>query len=441
MNRTTRALGTALLTASLLPALIGCSATTVDENTLVIWDTGLLSRVNEDGSPDDEKSFLDTMIKEFEAEHDGVTVKLVQQSGSISENSAQFQAAAIAGDGPDIRVQYAGGPTISLAEFYTDLEPLLDNTVYDTMSGFTVNRENFDPNGRLIGMPYGAGNMFTVFANNEILRKAGLDPNKAPETWEELLANAKTITQTTDSFGMAVGNQEGYVGAWVITALVGGELGPDVFSEMYNGSIPADNPAMVKAYEAFADWQRSGVTNPDAAQLPANDASTLFFSGKAGYIIVGSWENNNMLERFGADGVSVYRIPVLAGAAHPKIGAGGPEIALSIAEASTHKELAAEFLNHLASVESHNTYVRLAQTQAANHKDFDRSALTNPLLLKELKDLDEATDGITFGYDSVMPQATIDLFYRLNSSAFNGTASPKDVVKQLSESLAQELAD
>lgn len=164
---------------------------------MLVWDTGILGRSPLESGEVDPNSFLDRMAIAFEEANPGVNITIVQQGGDISTNTAQFQAAAIAGTGPDIRVQYAGGPTISFNEFFTDLEPYLTEDILESMTGWNVNREDFDPDGRILGMPYGAGNLFTVFQNHKVLREAGLDPANHPKTWEELLENGRTIQSKT----------------------------------------------------------------------------------------------------------------------------------------------------------------------------------------------------------------------------------------------------
>lgn len=438
-----RRIGAFVAAAGLVAGLAACSSGggEGDDQTLLIWDTGLLGTTLENGDPDMEKSFLDRMAAEFEEANPGVTVEVVQQGGDISSAAAQFQAASIAGNGPDIRIQYAGGPTISYAEFFTDLEPLLTPEIIDSMAGFNVNREGYAPDGRMLGMPYGAGNLFTVFANNEVLEEAGLDPADTPETWEELVENGQQVVDNTDTNGFWVANLEGYVGAWMISALVGGELGETAFTDMYAGEVRLDDPAMVKAYEAFADWGASGLTNPDAGQVSNGDSTAGFVAGGAAYYLVGSWENQNMLDAFGEDGVSVFFIPMFEGAEYPDMGAGGPEIAISVTEYSEKKDLAAQFLQFLAEPENQDLFVELRQTQASNHVDGDPSKISNPLLQAEFAELQEATDGVVFAFDSVMPQATIDLFYRVNAGVFLGSITPEDAVAQLQASYEQEIAN
>jgi ABC-type glycerol-3-phosphate transport system substrate-binding protein len=424
---------------ALTTSLVGCSSS--DEavsGELLIWDTGILGKdVSDD--PYADKAFLNQMVLEFEEANPGVSVTLVQQGGDISANAAQFQAAAIAGTGPDIRVQYAGGPTTSFAEFFEDLEPLIPAETLDAMAGQYVNREGFNSTGRLLGMTYGAGNLFVVFQNADVLKEAGIDPSVKPANWEALMANAKQVTDKTDKDGFYTGNLEGYPGAWFISNMVGGELGQTAFTDMFSGKIPVDDPAMIKAYQAYADWGASTVNNPDAAQAPAGGQG--FVAGKAGYYLVGSWENNGMTDAFGADGpVSSFFIPTLTGAKYSKIGSGGPEIALSITKASKNKALAAEFLKFIARPEHQDRFVEIYQTQGSNHKDGDSSMIKNPRLKEQFEQLAQSTDGVTFAFDSVMPQATIDLFYRVNSGVFSGAIKPADAVAQLKASYEQEIA-
>ena len=424
---------------ALTTSLVGCSSS--DEalsGELLIWDTGILGKDATD-DPYADKAFLNQMGVEFEEANPGVKVTIVQQGGDISTNAAQFQAAAIAGTGPDIRVQYAGGPTTSFADFFEDLGPLIPAETLDAMAGQYVNREGFSSTGRLLGMTYGAGNLFVVFQNADVLKEAGIDPSVKPATWEALMANAKQITDKTDKNGFYTGNLEGYPGAWFISNMVGGELGQTAFTDMYSGKIPVDDPAMLKAYQAYADWGASTVNNPDAAQVSAGGQG--FVAGKAGYYLVGSWENNGMTEAFGETGpLSSFFIPTLTGAKYTKIGSGGPEIALSITKASKNKALAAEFLKFIARPEHQDRFVEIYQTQGSNHKDGDSSMIKNPRLKEQFEQLAQSTDGVTFAFDSVMPQATIDLFYRVNSGVFSGAIKPADAVAQLKASYEQEIA-
>ena len=409
-------------------------ASTDEQVELLVWDTGLLGRPAEEGG----QSFLDIAVERFQAEFPNITVKVVQQGGDISTNGAQFQAAAVAGTGPDIRIQYAGGPTLSFAEFFADHSDVFDADTFSNMSGWNTVRENYDPNGKLLGMPYGAGLYFNIFYNKQMLQDAGLNPDDHPETWDELLANARQIKERTGKNAFWMANLEGYVGAWFVGAMLGGELGETASLDMYRGTQALDSEAMLKVYQAWADLGASGLTNPDAGSVSNGESTAGFVQGKGAYYLVGSWENSNMATEFG-DGVGTFYIPMLSGAQFPKAVAGGPAVSISITNYSTKQEAAKEFLRFLARPDIQDIYVQINQSEASNHKQSDPSVIQNALLQEQARQLVDFGP-VVFPFDSVMPQSVIDLFYRLNASVFLGQTSPADAVAQLQAANEQELA-
>jgi len=446
----TRRLGAAAVSAGLLLTLAACSDSS-DPNAsdgngnggdtveVVIWDTGLLGKTTEDGKPDIDNSFLDQAAAMFQEENPNIHIKVVQQGGDITANGAEFQAASIAGNGPDMRVQYAGGPTLSYSDFFLDLSDVFDQATYDSITGWNTVRENYDSNGALLGLPYGAGSYFTVFYNKDMLTAAGLNPDNPPTTWEGLMANGKQILDTTGQTPFWVANLEGYVGAWVVGALLGGELGPTVSTDMYTGVIPVDNPSFVKVYQAWADFGASGLTNADAGEVSNGDSTAGFVQGKGAYYIVGSWENENMTKEFG-DGVGTFFIPMLQGAKYPNTAAGGPNVAVSVTNYSKHQAEAEKFLQFLARPDVQDIYVKLNQIEASSNKNGDPSVITNPLLQEQAKQLANVDD-VVYPFDNVMPSSVIDLFYKLNASVFLGGTSPEDAVQQLSDAFATAQAE
>ncbi len=424
-----RQVGALLLTAGLFVGLVGCAPAADDGKTnLLIWDTGLLGKVNEDGTIPDN-SFLNVAADQYMEENPDVSIEIVQQGGDITTNQAQFEAASIAGNGPDIRVQYAGGPTLSFADYFLDLSDTFDQSIFDDMSGWNTVRQDYSQDGALLGMPYGAGTYFTVFVNHDLVESAGMDPAEVPGSWEDLLALGQEYKDKTGGTAFWIANLEGYVGAWVVAALAGGEGGENTFTDMYSGAEPIDGKPMLDAYKAWADFGASGLINPDAGELSNGDASTGFLTGQAPYYIVGMWEDANLYENFG-DRVSSFFIPMLDGAEYPSVAAGGPSNALSITNYSKHQDEAKDFLRFLAQPEIQDIYVGMTQIEASNSLSADPSVIENPLLQAQAAELTTIETKV-YPFDNVMPQAVIDLFYRLNASTFLGTTTPEDAVAQL----------
>ncbi|MFC0678781.1 ABC transporter substrate-binding protein [Lysobacter korlensis] len=435
-------IGATLVATGMVVGLAACSTgggggDDADSGTteLLIWDGVNLAPTTE-GGEGAENSFLHAAAAQFEEENEDISIEIVQTEGDISASSAQFQAASIAGDGPDIRTSFTGGNTISFADFLLDLDGTFDQEVMEDLSGWNTVREGYAEDGALLGLPYGGGSYFYVFYNKEMAEAAGVDLSTPPSTWEEMLDLAQDTIDGGQP-GFFIANQEGYVGAWVIAALVGGELGDTAFTQMYNQEIPLDHPAMVKAYDAYSQLYERGLTNEDAGSVPNGDALSNFVQGNGTFHISGGWENAPLVEAMG-DNVGVFPIPVMEGAEFPDTAAGGPNTAISITNYSDHQEEAKEFLRFLAQPEIIDMYVEMTQTEASNSESADPSVITNPLLQQEAEFLKTA-DAVVFPFDNVMPQGLIDLFYRVNATTFLGTTSPEDAVSQLADLGESEL--
>jgi ABC-type glycerol-3-phosphate transport system substrate-binding protein len=431
--RTVVAIATA---AGLLIGASACSSSGSDPNAkqqLLIWDTGLLGAVNKDGSAT-SKSFLHQAAKDFQADHKNVTVKIVEQGGDISANAAQFKAASIAGNGPDIHIQYTGGPTLAFSKYFENLDNVIDKSELSNFAGLNTVRKDFSKDGSLLALPYGAGTYFTVWYNKKLLSSAGVsDP--VPKTWEDMVAKGEEYQKKTGKSAFHVANLEGYVGAWVVAALAAGQLGSNAFTDMYTGKTKIDSSAMTKAYTAWQEFNKPALVNGDAGELSNGDADTGFLNGDAPYYFSGTWGDSTMKDALGDD-VGWFYIPMLKGAKYPDVAAGGPQVAVSITKYAKHKDAAKEFLQYLAEPKVQDLYVKLNQKEGSSNKKGDTSVIDNPLLEAQTTALKKAT--IVFPFDNVMPQSVIDLYYRLDASTFLGTTSPKDAVKQLQAALTAE---
>ncbi|NEN04745.1 extracellular solute-binding protein [Diaminobutyricibacter tongyongensis] len=433
-----RRLGVLLLAGAVIAALAGCGAANASGKTdLVIWDPALLNHVSDKGVVDKDHSFLTQAVAAYEKMNPNVSIKVVETSGDISKSSAQFQAASIAKNGPDIRVSFAGGNTISFSDFLLDLNGVFDKGTMSDLSGWNTVRQGYKPNGKLDALPIGAGSYFYVYYNKKTMADAGVDMSKPPADWSSLLDLAKKV-KAAGKTPFFVANQEGYVGAWVIAALAGSELGPDTFTKMYRGAIPIDDPTMVKAYTAYAQLYKDGLTNPDAGSVGNADSLAGFVQGKGAMYFSGGWDNAGLTQSLG-DNVGAFPIPVLDGAKYPATLAGGPNVAVSITSYSKNPEAAKDFLRYLAKPSTIDLYVKLSQTEASNSNKADPSVITNPLLKAQAAGL-KKIDNRVYPFDNVMAQPVIDQFYKVNATTFLGTTTPKQAVSTIEQAFKKESA-
>lgn len=418
-------------TTSTAPADTGAPAATTDEAggdsgepvTLTVWDRSIL-----------REDFGKQLIEAFEAEHPNVTVEYVTQPSDIAQADQAFRAASIAKNGPDIVTLYAGGMVNSFADFLEPQDGYWSEDEIAQLSGWDTVRQGFQPDGSLLAVPYGAGTYFEVFCNKENLDAAGVTIDTPPQTWEEFL---DLMQQVKDGGGLpvAMGNQEGYTGAWVMAALVGGQIGTEGFFQMLSGDLPVNDPAVVQAYEKYAELFSRGLTNEDAGTLTNGDGENLFFTGTGACFISGDWQDQPLLDNLGEGNVISFPVPVLEGSTRAGARTGGPASAIAVTNYSENKEVAEEFVKFATSKEQLDAYVEALQIEPSNHAEADNAVIQNPLLRQQADETTAAAakgdDYLIFPFDSIMPQEVNDLFYRLNAAVFTGQEDPQSAADQL----------
>ncbi len=189
---------------------------------------------------------LQRFVAEFNQATPDVEVKAT--SFGPAEILPKFLAAVAAGAPPDIF--HAPGyvpPDLAQNKVIAPLDDLvkLDPTTL----------KNFDPitiyGGRRYGVPVNGG-LGCMLYNVELMEKAGLDPKKLPETWDELIATATKLTNPAENqWGLMLGNQVGFSTAqayWSFLVAAGGELvTPDGKASAFN------SPAGLETLTFYAD--------------------------------------------------------------------------------------------------------------------------------------------------------------------------------------------
>lgn len=429
MKRTIRPL-VALVSVSMAAMTILAPPAQSATVTLTVWDAGLVGHMD-NGVLNPKTSWIYQMAKGFEKANPGVKIKISELDGGVADT--QFRAASIAGNGPDIRFGFAGGNTLSFSEFLLPLNKFFSAEELSKLKGTVTNRKGYKSNGALMAMPIGAGSYFYVFYNKKMIKDAGIDMSKPPTTWEAFLALAKKLKAAGIQNPIWETNQEGYTGAWVIASLVGGELGPNAFADMYSGKISINSPAVAKAYAGYKKLYTSGVTNPDATSRSHGDRLSGFVSGNGAMVIDGAWDNTPLFEGMGAN-VGQFPIPTLKGAKYPGILAGGPNVAVAVTKYSKHRALAVKFLKYITGAAQLDKYVQISQTEGSNHVDANPKLITNPLLRGQAKDVSQRLQ--VYPFDNIMPGAVCDLFYRLNAAIGLSQVTPADAAKQLADTFA-----
>jgi sn-glycerol 3-phosphate transport system substrate-binding protein len=142
------------------------------------------------------KELIEQMADEFNSEHPDVQVNPIFQ-GLYDEMQVKMLAAAVTRQLPDVaQVQ---------VEF---LEPYLVNNLVEPLAVTEEDKadipglmwELVSRNGTVYAMPF-AISTDVLFYNEDSFLKAGLNPNKPPDTWDELIKYGKKLTQDINGDG------------------------------------------------------------------------------------------------------------------------------------------------------------------------------------------------------------------------------------------------
>lgn len=422
----------ALVSVVLVSTIVGASVPAQASSTvkLTVWDEGLLGHLT-DGALDTKVSYIYVAAQDYEKLHPNVTVKIDELDSGVADT--QFTAASIAKNGPDIRVGFAGGNTLSFAQYLLNIRSYFSLAELKRLTGVSTMRADYSVRGAMYGVPFGAGSYFVVFYNKKLMTQAHIDMTTPPQTWQQFIALAKKIKKAGIT-PIYDANLEGYTGAWAIPALAGGLLGPTAFYSMYQGKTSINQPAMVKAYAAYQELYTNNITNADATTLSDGSRISGFVAGKGAMTINGGW-NNDVIYKAMGDNVGEFPIPTLAGSPYPHILAGGTNEGISVTNYSAHKAVAVDFLKFLVSGPEEDKYVKISQSEPSNNLSADPSNITNPLLKQQARWVAQYPQ--VYPFDNIMPNPVINLYYQLNNSVALGQTKPASAMQQLDAAFQQ----
>ena len=225
-------------------------------------------------------------------------------------------------EGPTFAVQLAGGslPDVFTVPF-TDSKTLLENgqltDVTDAIEklGYT---DKFNPiildgvtgaDGKLYGFPRQAYAM-ALHYNRDLFEQAGLDPDSPPETWDEIRAAAKKITDATGKAGyaqMAINN----TGGWQLTAQTvarGGRTQTDNGDGTAESTI--DNDATKASLQFLHDVKWEDNSFGSKVDLDWGTINQEFAAGNIGMYTSGSDIYTALVRDFGMDS-DIYGMAVV----------------------------------------------------------------------------------------------------------------------------------
>ena len=162
------------------------------------------------------KAGMQERIDAFNASQDEIEVKLIATTDHV-QNMQKLQLSTASGQAPNmVAVNYSDVENAAKLYDYLDFNELLpeygDYTV-DNWLGDLPKYGNIE--GRQISLPYFSNNLYLHY-NKKLFKDAGLDPEKPPQTWDELKKYALKIKEKTGKVGFCWGQNDSYyeVNTW-----------------------------------------------------------------------------------------------------------------------------------------------------------------------------------------------------------------------------------
>lgn len=291
---------------------------------------------------------IDKMCADFTSENPNITVESVY-TGNYDDTVTKIQTAVQGGTPPDVFISLATqrftmastGMAMPLDDLITADGQAGKDYIADFLPGFM---EDSYVEGKTMSIPFQRSTM-VLYYNKDAFKEVGLDPEKPPKTWEELVEYSQKLTNE-NRFGVGLALNSGSA-QWGFTgfALQNSTDGQNLMSED-GKQVYFDTPENVEALQFWIDLQNKyKCMAPGIVQW--TDLPTQFLAGDVAmiYHTTGNMANINTNATFD------FGTAFLPG--HKRVGAptGGGNFYISAGLSEERQQAAWKFIKFCTSTE------------------------------------------------------------------------------------------
>lgn len=419
-----------LLTVTLL--LTSCGKTenggeadksSTEQTNLVFWSVGLKLK-DDSGQKSPEELAANRYIKQFEEEHPGVSVEVIDQP--VDAIHDLFKAANLSQEGPDVVGLWSGTATNEYKDNLLPLDSYLTEEDINSYTGLDLCRKDFKSDGEIIALPYNL-TTYNVFYNKEYFQKAGISDSELPTNWDEFLAICERL-KAADIQPLLIGDSSGESTTWVTSEFMGDQVGPEKIVGFGTEGLPYSGTEYKTALTIWKDLFNHTYTNKDFSSLSAWDSIQRFVTGEGAMNINGSWAIGEMYPIM-EENLGTFKIPAIsAEAPFGEYIVSQPGANVSVTAYSKNKELAAEFIKQMTSKEFEGEAHVDTGDLPANNK-VDVSVISNPISQTSYSWIKE--NKAVIGYDSLISVEESGELYKLAPTLCSGKISVDELIEKL----------
>ncbi|MDR0960060.1 MAG: extracellular solute-binding protein [Propionibacteriaceae bacterium] len=425
-----------VVSATLVAALTACAPTAAEPgstasatsySTTVPSDPVTLTIAYCDRHP------VEDLYEGFKVKYPNVTINPQYQECSNFSTDVVNQ---LTGANPPDIVEYvdAAIQTTAPAGAVLDLAPYVELYGWDTKFPTSqLQQLQLSSNGRVhgegsqYGIPGGAS-FVGAFYNKDLMTRAGIAAVPATiADFQASLEQAKAAGVTPIALGA---QDDGGIHLWgaLASSLMGAQAAQDWVNGKQGATIAVDGA--IQAAQYVADWANAGYFSPSPNGVSENDARADFSRGSALYTIDGSWSMSTLQmadpagEQFG-----FIHFPVNQagdGATGQGFTAG-----FAISSKSPHADIAAAFLDYLASPEAAEITVNIGMLPVNTDPAVAPAPKTFTATgLRDGYNAALAANGIVTFFDHASPTMHTTMTQGLQG-VISGQLAPSDFIAQL----------
>lgn len=324
------------------------------------------------------------MMKRFNASQTACIGEAVFQ-GSYDDSLNKLKAGLQSKDIPAVVQQFDLATQVLVdLKVIAPMQEFIDAEKFNISDYETNVLAYYTVDGKLYGMPFNTSNPM-LYYNKDMFTAAGLDPNKPPTTWDELVTAAKALTKDTNGDGKP--DQWGFNTHtdthWYFSAMImqnGGKiLSDDGKKVIYN------SPEGIEALQFWGDLVTKHKVMPPNQHA---QAGADFTTGKLGMIM----RSSSFLATVEKDAKFKVGVAILPGKKVKSVPIGGASL-LVFKTTAERQKAAWEFVQWMTNAENslslftQTNYVPIRKSVASMPavKDYIAKSPNSEVLIKQLE--------------------------------------------------------
>lgn len=345
----------------LLTLLVGCSGgEKTQSEEAKDGEVVIKAWVASDSFRGEDSSGMRT-VKEFNEANKG-KIRVEVKYAPWEEHNPSMQAAFASGDVPDIFQLFQGSQISDFAEdeLIRPLTGLVSedwkNKYYE--GSFKEGVNTID--GKIYTWPItGPQMIYMLYYNKDVLKNAGLDPEKPPKTWDELRDMAKVVSEQGkgDIYGLTFPG--GGPAVFVQNTVAGFAQGINAehTSSGFNyktGQYEINSENWIDSVNFLLDLKKDGSILPSTMMLKVPEAQMLFAEGKSAFLIDGRWSLRGIKDEKPDVNLGVTHLPTPDGST-PTYGynLAVPNNGFVISSETKHPEIVGKVIEEVFSSEAY----------------------------------------------------------------------------------------